>query len=204
MNTPTNSFHTSVASSADGARLATAFDGETFDGYTNYLYTSTNSGVSWSPSVFILDWAKSQSSLALSADGNTLLASVNGYVMVSTNGGIPWSSTCLTGACGGDTNPIAVASSADGHKLFAGFYGDIYTLQTKPSPVLNIAASDENLILSWVVPSMNFVLQENSDVTTTNWTDVTVGPTLNYTNLQYEVIVPTPRPRTMFYRLASR
>ena len=34
------------------------------------------------------------------------------------------------------------------------------------------------------------VLQQNSDLTTTNWADVTNLPTLNLTNLKNQVILP--------------
>jgi hypothetical protein len=50
---------------------------------------------------------------------------------------------------------------------------------------------------------MNFTLQQNSDLGTTNWTDVAMTPTLNYTNLHYEVSV-TRGGTSIFYRLTSR
>jgi len=59
-----------------------------------------------------------------------------------------------------------------------------------------------NLFLSWTIPSMDFVLRQDPDLTTTNWTDVAVQPTLNLTNLQNQVVLPTP-PAPMFYRLVS-
>jgi hypothetical protein len=40
---------------------------------------------------------------------------------------------------------------------------------------------------------------ENSDLST-NWTDVTNRPALNFTNLQYQVLVPTSAGNR-FYRL---
>jgi len=54
----------------------------------------------------------------------------------------------------------------------------------------------------WIVPSTNFVLQQNLDLTTTNWTDVTNPPALNLTNLQNEVIL-TPTNNSAFYRLKT-
>ena len=50
---------------------------------------------------------------------------------------------------------------------------------------------------------MNFVLQQNSDIATINWTDVTAPPVLNLASLQNQVTVPAPAGR-MFYRLISR
>ena len=57
------------------------------------------------------------------------------------------------------------------------------------------------VILSWTVPAIPFVLQQNSDLTTTNWTDVPATPTLNLTNLHYEESLPAPITGSHFYRL---
>jgi len=54
--------------------------------------------------------------------------------------------------------------------------------QATPSPQLNLAPSDINLALSWLVPSTNFVLQQSTDLI--SWSSVTNAPALNLTNLQ--------------------
>jgi hypothetical protein len=46
-------------------------------------------------------------------------------------------------------------------------------------------------------------LQQNPDLITTNWTDVTNTPVLNLTNLQNQVFLPLPAVNS-FYRLESR
>jgi hypothetical protein len=53
------------------------------------------------------------------------------------------------------------------------------------------------------VPSADFVLQQNSDLTTTNWTDVVIPPALNLTNLQYQLTVPLTGSQ-QYYRLAAQ
>ena len=78
--------------------------------------------------------------------------------------------------------------------------GGIYTWQSTPAPALSISVSGGNLLLSWIVPSMPFVLQENSSLATPNWTNVPTPPTLNLTNLQNQVSVPLPTSNH-FYRL---
>jgi hypothetical protein len=87
--------------------------------------------------------------------------------------------------------------------------GVIYTLQfplppapVLPSPCLGIKRAGGNLAISWLVPSTRFALQQNSNLTTTNWTDVPTPPTLNFTNLHYEITVP-PSPGSHFYRLTQ-
>ncbi len=78
--------------------------------------------------------------------------------------------------------------------------GGIYISQSNPTPSLNITRSGGSVVISWIVPSTSFVLQENSDLTTTNWKDVTNAPTLDLASLQNEVILSVAN-RSRFYRL---
>jgi hypothetical protein len=185
-----------VCSSADGQKLMVASP----DGG---IATSTNGGLSWAAtSAPALQWV----SVASSADGTRLVAVPSYYynagrIWTSTNSGTSWAMANAPVA-----NWTSVASSADGCKLVAttgGSPGLIYTSQTPPQPRLNISRFDHYILLSWTVPSMNFVLQQNSDFTASNWTDVAVPPTLNHTNLQYEVSLAVPS-QSMFFRLVSR
>jgi hypothetical protein len=67
---------------------------------------------------------------------------------------------------------------------------------------MNTTPANGNLTLSWIIPSTNFVLEQNLDLTSTNWTDVTNMPVLNLTNLQDEVTLPLTNG-SGFYRLAT-
>ncbi|MGD0207799.1 MAG: hypothetical protein ABSC89_09370 [Verrucomicrobiota bacterium] len=110
--------------------------------------------------------------------------------------GAKWVTNILAGA-------TSVTSSADGNKLAAVVNGGgIWISQSTPTPQLNLAPANPDLKLSWIVPSANFVLQQNLDLTTTNWTDVTNTSTLNLTNLQDEVIL-LPTNGNGFYRLKT-
>jgi hypothetical protein len=99
-----------------------------------------------------------------------------------------------------------VVSSADGGKLAAIASGPggggIWTLQTAPAPQMNTTPANGNLTLSWIIPSTNFVLEQNLDLTSTNWTDATNMPVLNLTNLQDELTLPLTNG-SGFYRLAT-
>ncbi|MBP9903327.1 MAG: hypothetical protein KBH45_17850 [Verrucomicrobia bacterium] len=94
------------------------------------------------------------------------------------------------------TNWSSLVCSADGNKLVAAAgsgmspTGLIYTWQSTPSPKLTITPSASGLLISWIVPSMPFVLQENADLNTPDWTAVPMTPILNLTNLHHEVTVP--------------
>jgi len=184
-----------VASSADGSRLVAAV-------YGGAIYVSADSGATWTATgAPVADWI----SIASSADGTRLVAAqgaglfipgpgVGGPVYTSTDAGLTWTSNNVP-------NAFAVAISADGSKLVAAVNGGgIWTLQSAPTAVLNIARSRGNFLLSWIVPSIHFVLQENADLSSTNWADVTIAPKLNLTNLQNELIVPAPTGNR-FYRL---
>ncbi len=178
---------TSVAASANGVNLV----GATSDGNgVGHVYTSANSGVTWTqtsaPSRY---W----SSVASSADGRKLTAAGGDTLFVSTDAGATWTQTTGIG--------YAVASSADGNKLAAVVAGGgIYTSQTTPTPTMSLTPWGSNALLSWTIPSLDFTLQQNSDLTTTNWTDVTTPPVLNLTNLQNQVLL-SPSSGNTFYRL---
>ena len=196
-------FHpfSSVASSADGTRLvAVSGIGGLADGP---IFVSTNSGLNWVQTTApITNWA----TVASSADGGTLIAaggslSSLGHLYLSTDSGATWNQTNAL-----LTHWSSVAASADGSKLVATDYGGhIYTLHLSPftpSPSLCIRSSGTNAVISWLVPSLKFVLQQNAGLTSSNWTDVTIAPVLNTANLHTEITVPNPASNAL-YRLAS-
>ena len=140
---------------------------------------------------------------ASSADGTKLVVvAQKGLIYSSTNSGSTWNLNNLPPG----QQWHSVASSADGSKLAVGAAntssGAIWTSQTTPAPGLTIARSNGNLALLWIVPSTNFVLQQNSDLGTANWTNVTNTPTLNLTNLQNQISLPLPAGN-VFYRLKT-
>jgi hypothetical protein len=67
-----------------------------------------------------------------------------------------------------------------------------------PPAALGIATSGGNLLISWPSPPGDFVLQQNSDLTTTNW--MTVTNLLTITNFQNQAIL-SPTNGKQFYRL---
>ncbi len=166
------------------------------------IYTSTNAGASWiQTSAPSFDWR----GLASSADGTRLLAVADsdgyggGQIYTSTNAGGTWQTNDAP-----ITTWYYAASSADGGRLLAVQHlGGVYTLQSVVPPSLSIARSGGNILLSWVVPSMSYVLKQNSDLSTTNWTVVPGTATLNYTNLRNQLTIPAPAVST-YYRLVSR
>ncbi len=193
-----------IASSADGKKLiyALPFD---VSGNPGSIYVSTNSGDTWNPTA-----APSNNwySVASSADGNVLLAVPNSgiftpeSVYLSTNCGATWTTNSSPNLIWG-----SVACSADGGKIFAAAQADanfdensgsIYSSQFIQAPSMAITAEHGDVLLSWLVPSTNFVLQESTDLF--GWTEVTNAPVLNLANLQNEVTLPSTNTQD-FYRL---
>ena len=171
--------------------------------YGGCLLVSTNCGMNWEG---CNAGTVGRGSVACSADGRTLIGAGGpptsplgtriDVVQTSTNSGVTWARADAPAM-----SWTSVASSADGGKLVAVVGGGgIWTFQSMPAPKLNITCSGSNVVISWIVPSIAFALQQNSDSNTTNWTDTTNTPTLNVTNLQNQVVVPLPTS-TRFYRL---
>jgi hypothetical protein len=82
--------------------------------------------------------------------------------------------------------------------VFGGFWSLVSVVQTPGAPVLSITLAGTDAILSWPSPASGFVLQENSQLKTSNWTAVGVNPRGIGLNLQ--VTVPANAGRR-FYRL---
>lgn len=192
-----------ICSSADGTKLAAANG----PGGPAHIYTSSDSGATWimNTNAPALNWI----SIASSADGTKLIAAAwygsgqeYGPVYTSSNSGVTWTSNNLQ-----QINWRGVASSADGNTLFAdgtvsAAEGHVWSSQSTPAPQLIISAADTNVLLSWIVPSTNFTLEQNSDLSTADWTTVTNIPTLNDTNVQFEVMLPQTNSQS-FYRLVT-
>jgi hypothetical protein len=181
----------SLAASADGKKLM-AMSSVVSGNIAGY--GSTNGGNSWLSNN--LPVANSWIAVASSADGTKLVAvSQKTGIYSSTDSGQTWISN--------NAPPLiwqAVASSADGTKLFAVVHnGGIWTLQITPTPLMHILSTN-HLILSWIIPSTNFVLQSSTNLG--NWMDLTNEPVINLTNLQDQVVLPRPGSN-VFFRLKT-
>jgi DNA-binding beta-propeller fold protein YncE len=196
----------SIASSTDGNRLVAAAGG---NGGLGFIFISTNSGAAWkltATNIVSGLVAHPWISVASSADGSKLAAVSDttsaplGVVITSTNSGASWTANAVPFL---DWN--AVALSADGSELVASVgypsAGPIYVSQTTPEPVMNLSALDNDIVISWIIPSLDFTLQQSPDLM--SWTDVTnEQPVLNDTNLENQVVLPSPLG-TSFFRLKS-
>jgi len=80
----------------------------------------------------------------------------------------------------------------------------VWSYQTNPLPdLMAVNLTSNRMFISWLLPSINFVLQQNTDLSTTNWITLTNTPILNLTNLHQEVSLPAPETAG-FYRLIAQ
>ncbi len=199
-HSPSLQAFTAIASSADGTRIVATSQGS---GSGGSIFISTNSGLNWAQTTApVTNWV----CVAASADGRTLLAagggsSALGHLYLSTDSGATWNVTNSL-----LTHWSCVAVSADGTKLVAAENsGHIYTLhltQVTSSPLLRIRRSGTNAVVSWLVPSIDFTLQQNTDLTSSNWVNVALPAVLNTIDLHNEVTVPSSLGNACF-RLGS-
>ena len=218
---PSNNW-TSVASSVDGTKWVAAAAAHREVGRLKVddggIYRSLDSGATWTRTSAP---SKNWTSVASSAAGTQWVAvsgedpyshSFGGYIYVSRDSGATW-----TPAGAPAVNFWqAVASSADGSTLVAGagghagLDGPICILRSPaptpplpPSPQLAVSWSGATLGLSWLVPSTRFVLQQNSDLGSTNWVEVPTPPMLDYTNLHHRLTL-TPSLNGSYFRLKQQ
>ncbi len=178
-----------VACSADGSRMIAGSNPP------GGLFTSLDCGATWTSAGFS-NWAFL--GVTCSADGKKMAAAaVGGPIYRSTDSGGSWTQTESP-----LTNWYTMAGSADGNTLIAAsqrdYLGLVYTWHSTSVPELKLAASDQNYVLSWILPSRSCVLEEASDLTARDWTTVTNMPVLNYTNLQEEVTIPRTAANRFF------
>lgn len=187
------SYWRSVASSADGKVLLAAVGGL----HAGPIYISTNAGFSWAlTGAAFTNWQ----TIAVSADASKLAAVVrveSHPVFTSTNLGVSWDSYVLPQAQWSD-----VALSADGARVFASADQSIVTLHTTPAPRLELSFGNGNSLFSWIIPSTPVVLQQSSDLSNQQWTDLSIAPAAVLSNLRYQVTLPAAN-RSSFYRLKA-
>jgi hypothetical protein len=142
-----------------------------------------------------------------------------GPVLVSEDSGASWvmppgvadPAWGVPGTADSTSQWTGLAMSADGSRLIGVFldsFSEIFTpglvvQQAALAPVIEIGVSPGQLVLSWVVPSANYALEQSLDIGAVNWTNVTTAPVLNYSTLREQVTVPASG-RQMFYRLVWR
>jgi len=146
------------------------------------IYSSTNSGMTW---------------MVINTPGTykfslTFGPNEGGFFATATIRPSPEKRTATNSPA---TNWYAVGSAPDGSKLV------MTADDSQPAPVLSITHSGGGMVVSWPAAFTGFVLQENSDLSTTNWVDVT--DPVNKVGEQNQVLISSPADNN-FYRLKSQ
>ena len=72
----------------------------------------------------------------------------------------------------------------------------VSVVQTPGAPSLAVTRSSSSVIVSWPYPSTGFVLQQNSNLSTTNWT--TAGFTVTTNDVSNSITLPAPAGSLLF------
>ena len=85
------------------------------------------------------------------------------------------------------------------YSLTGGFWSLISVVQTAGAPTLTITHSGTSVKVSWPSPSTGFVLQQNSNLATANWS--TAGFTISDDGTNKSITVTSPTGN-LFFRLS--
>lgn len=115
------------------------------------------------------------------------------YTMVGTINGseIPWTES-LYGVCSGPGYVLVISGSGSG----------VLTRPQRMQPTLQFSLTTTNTVMvSWSSTFAGYVLQQDYDLGTTNWTDVAIAPTDDGSN---KSVVIDLSSGNAFYRLKSQ
>jgi hypothetical protein len=119
------------------------------------------------------------------------------WYKISGGGGTSTGATYqVTGTIG---QPDAGGAMSGGNfSVTGGFWSLISVVQILGSPVLTVTHSGNSVIISWPSSSSGFVLQQNSDLKTANWTTSSFNISDDGTNKSTTITSPTGN---LFFRL---
>ena len=189
--------YAAVACAADAATVAVAEAPTYFRGfpYTWPLDLSFNSRATWSRANLDDYWK----CVTVSAGGNRIIAGARSFPEWSPGGELFTSSDGQTWETNAFANQTwnAVTCSADGAKATAASSGIYVRSFPIVQPQLSLSLTNGQAVLSWIIPSTLFTLQQSIGLTSA-WTDVPELPVVR--GVRYEVALPQSGGGT-FYRL---
>jgi hypothetical protein len=134
----------------------------------------------------------------LAADTNVFFANVPGILLPGESyTGVVFGIFVSTNTPHG--NYSGTVTNQGGADIFAmgNLTNQIFQVTMSPAAI-GLANSGGNLLLAWPSPPADFMLQQNSNLATTNWT---TAPNISFvTNFQAQVIL-APTNGNLFYRL---
>lgn len=92
------------------------------------------------------------------------------------------------------------AAMAGGNYSLQGGFWAIYAVQTEGAPLLTISRTNNAVMVFWPATSTNWMLQQNANLSSTNW--ITAPETI-MDNGTLKYIIVNPSAGNQFYRLSS-
>ena len=134
--------------------------------------------------------------LLLPAAANAQSYSINWYKVSGGGGTSSNGQYSVSGAIG--QHDAGGPMTGGNYSLTGGFWA-LFAVQTPGAPLLSISRTPTNSVLiSWPSPSTGFVLQQNANLTTTNWVTVPQTPVDNGTNV---TVIINPPTGSWYFRL---
>jgi hypothetical protein len=186
-----------LACAADAATVAVAEAPTFFMGfpYAKPLDLSFDSRATW----IQVDLNDYWNCVAVSASGNRIIAGARAFTDWSPGGELFISSDSQTWETNMFANQTwnAVVCSADGAKALAASSGIYVRSFPIVQPRLSLVLTNSQAVLSWLIPSTLFTLQQSLGLTSA-WADVSEPPVIK--GVRYEVALTQSTSNT-FYRL---
>jgi len=136
-------------------------------------------------------------SLLIPAIGFAQQYSIDWYKIAGGGGTSTGATYQVTGTIG---QPDAGGAMSGGnYSLTGGFWSLISVVQTVGAPALTITHSGNSVKISWPSSSTGFVLQQSSNLATSNWTTSGYAISDNGTNKSITITSPTGN---LFFRLS--
>jgi photosystem II stability/assembly factor-like uncharacterized protein len=184
----------SAAMSADGNTLVAI----TYAAPQPTIYASTNGGLNWTTNAAPMPYNRPH--IAGSADLGTLLFWLEpsvGLTCTSTNLGASWSTNALP-----QDYWLQGLSTADGNRKILLKNHEMWVSTNASSPLLSIRPSGNDLLVSWLVPSSAFQLDQAIGDVSASWSAVTNIPNFNFSNLNRETLLSKTQS-SAFFRLSG-
>jgi len=124
--------------------------------------------------------------------------SVDWYKISGGGGTSTNSKYSVTGTIG--QTDAGAAMTGGGYSVTGGFWSLIAAVPNPGAPTLNVTQSGNSVIVSWLYPSSGFTLQQNDNLSTTNWT---ASGFMVVTDGLTNSISITPPTGNLFFRLAK-
>jgi hypothetical protein len=138
-------------------------------------------------------------SAILASEAHAQSFSIDWFTIAGGGGSSTGSVYSISGTIGQPA--VSGSPMAGGNYSLTGGFWALYVVQTAGAPLLTISRTNNAVMIFWSATSTNWMLQENANLSGTNWT--TVPETIMDNGTSKYIIVSQPAGN-QFYRLSSQ